>query len=89
MVDLGLNDAKLLADYEADLCYYPPEKISKKGYKTNSDVYSLGCILYFMITGKNVYEYKDLVELQMKQKKCQPNFSHMNDEMKEIITKMI
>lgn len=58
-----MSEVKILNDYEIDLQFYPPEKLTKKVLKPNSDVYSLGVIFYYILTGKLPFEYSDLINL--------------------------
>lgn len=47
------------------MIFVPPEKALKKGLKENSDVYTLGVLLFLLLKGKTPYPYSDLIELQI------------------------
>jgi len=48
-------------------CYTPPECIKGKVPDTRSQIYTLGCLLYRLLTGVLPFESDDLVELQSQQ----------------------
>jgi serine/threonine protein kinase len=43
--------------------YFAPELIKREGYAKPFDFYSLGCVLYFMLTGRLPYFRGDLAEM--------------------------
>ncbi|MBN2136015.1 MAG: protein kinase [Acidobacteria bacterium] len=45
--------------------YMSPEQISDSGYDHRTDIYSLGCVMYEMFTGRKPYVVNDLTELFM------------------------
>jgi serine/threonine-protein kinase len=51
-------------DQAGTLAYMAPEQLAGKGPTTRSDVYSLGLVMYELITGRRAYESRDLNELR-------------------------
>ncbi|MFV0275101.1 MAG: Stk1 family PASTA domain-containing Ser/Thr kinase [Bacilli bacterium] len=56
--------------------YLPPEQASGKGSTTKSDIYSLGILMYELITGKVPFKGETAVEIALK---------HLKDEMPSVI----
>ena len=64
LVDFGI--AKTLQERASDLTnagilvgtprYMPPERVTKQPMGPASDIYSLGCVAYFLLTGNEVYK---------------------------------
>ena len=55
--------------------YFPPEMIRRDGYSKPLDFYSLGCVLYFMLTGRLPHFRGDLAEMaRMRLKGAPPAF---------------
>lgn len=48
--------------------YSPPEIVGGIDYETNNsiDVYSIGCLIYEILTGKKMFEGKNLEEKKVK-----------------------
>ena len=60
--------------------YMSPEQIRNQGVGLESDIYSLGAIMYNMITGRNVFQANSLQEMLELQLLSEPaSFSEFND----------
>ena len=58
--------------------YIAPEVLSRKAYDGKAaDVWSCGCILYFMLTGSFPFDGKNFVQLQLMVQKTEPYFPPM------------
>src|SRR5262249_41005856 len=55
--------------------YMAPEQLAGKGVTTNSDLYSLGLVLFEIFTGKAVYRPESLAQLQEMHSKPPPSLS--------------
>jgi serine/threonine protein kinase len=53
--------------------YMAPEQLEGKGVSVKSDIYSLGLLLYEILTGKRAFEGETLAELQRARRKKPPN----------------
>ena len=70
--------------------YLAPEMFIKKGYDKNVDWWSLGCLMYEMLTGKLPFPIKreGKINLDVYQKKIQfPR--HLNEDAIDIISKLL
>jgi serine/threonine protein kinase len=83
----GINSPKIITS-----CYRPPEIIDGKLYDTKVDIWSIGCIIYEMITKKRIVSgYKDSeinkeMTKQLKKVGGVPNYAqHIPNEYKDII----
>uniref|UniRef100_A0A7S2YVV9 Calcium-dependent protein kinase n=1 Tax=Chloropicon laureae TaxID=464258 RepID=A0A7S2YVV9_9CHLO len=59
MIDFGLStiwNGKPKKDMTGTPFYMAPEVISKKGYGFAADLWSAGCVLFFLVEGKNPFE---------------------------------
>jgi len=79
LTDFGL--AKSLGDYQltndgdivGSLYYMPPEQVRHNSDPDpRSDVYSVGAVLYEILTGKKLFEYTDRLSLMVAQVQRQP-----------------
>jgi serine/threonine-protein kinase len=68
IMDFGLagfaDELRGQKDQAGTLAYMAPEQLAGKGPTTRSDVYSLGLVMYELITGRRAYESRDLNELR-------------------------
>jgi serine/threonine-protein kinase len=68
IMDFGLagfaDELRGRKDQAGTLAYMAPEQLAGKGPTTRSDVYSLGLVMYELLTGRRAYESKDLNELR-------------------------
>jgi len=59
MIDFGLSTywtGKLKKDMTGTPFYMAPEVLMKKGYGYPADLWSAGCVLYFLVAGQNPFE---------------------------------
>lgn len=71
--------------------YMPPESLIDNIYSTKSDIFSLGIILYEMLTGTTPWESKSQKDLIKKMKKQQLEFPmrlRISQNVKKLIEKM-
>ncbi|CAL6106768.1 Kinase [Hexamita inflata] len=72
LIDFGCSTSKKYAQSDkGTLQFMAPEVIQNKPYSYKSDVYSLGCSLYFCVTGREPFQGRDAkpaVLFSMKQK---------------------
>jgi serine/threonine protein kinase len=45
---------------EGSALYYPPERLTERGERANSEIYSLGMVLYHCLTGSPYFTAKDI-----------------------------
>ena len=72
--------------------YMSPEQISNLGYDQRTDIYSLGCVIYEMFTGRKPYISEDLTHLFMAKLDHDPRPAtslnpQISAELDKIITK--
>ena len=95
LTDFGLS--KILEDGEDKaytLCgtpqYLAPEVLLRKGYDKAVDWWSLGCIMYEMLTGKLPFPFKRGVKLSIKTYEKKINFpSKITENAKDLIQKLL
>ena len=91
IIDFGL--AVELGDISCErntLCgtpnYISPEVLSNKSYGIESDMWSLGCILYALLTGKPPFESSNMYDTLEKAKKGQFSLSwRLSPQAKDLI----
>lgn len=49
-----------------DLIYMSPEMLKNEELSEKSDIYSIGCIIYYLLSGKRVFEGKTSNEIKLK-----------------------
>jgi serine/threonine protein kinase len=59
--------------------YISPEQCSNGNITAATDIYSLGCCLYFCLTGKAPFTGDSMMEVLMKQLSDQPTFERISD----------
>jgi serine/threonine-protein kinase len=52
--------------------YLAPESVSGDGVSAEADVYALGCVLYFLLTGHTVFEDGSMVQVMMRHSDALP-----------------
>ncbi len=72
--------------------YMAPEQMKRSVVDKRADVYSLGCVLYEMITGEQAFGYDNVGDIVLKKEEndysCE-EFNKIPNEVKRIIDKMI
>jgi serine/threonine-protein kinase len=70
--------------------YLPPEQASGKGSTIKSDIYSLGIIMYELLTGKLPFKGENAIEIALKQLKDQmPNIRKQMTDIPQSIENII
>jgi len=94
LIDFGMStqiiEGKKLNDFLGTLNYCSPEIILKRGYTEKSDIWSVGIIIYNLITGCEVFKYQNEEELIDNIKYEEINFDIIdNKEMNYLLRKML
>jgi len=70
--------------------YLPPEQANGSGSTTKSDIYSLGILMYELLTGKVPFKGENAVEIAIKQMKDQiPSICSMNPDIPQSIENIV
>lgn len=74
--------------------YVAPEILSELPYKENCDYWSVGVVLFILLSGEPPFFDEDNFELFEKIKKCQysmenPIWEHVSEEAKDLIRKLL
>ena len=70
--------------------YLPPEQANGSGSTIKSDIYSLGILMFELLTGKIPFKGENAVEIAIKQMKDQiPSVCKINDEIPQSIENII
>ncbi len=92
-VEDGVNDT---AEYvEGSPFYMPPERLSGEGERANSEIYSLGMILYHALAGKTYFSASELKQLarqltrSVRISSIEGKMKKVTDDIAKIIDKMI
>jgi len=94
LIDFGMStqiiEGKKLYDFLGTLNYCSPEIILKRGYTEKSDIWSVGILLYNLITGCEVFKYQNEEELMDNIKYEEIKFDNINNiEMNNLLRKML
>jgi len=83
----GLQDSKSI---EGTPAYMAPEQFAGKGESVKSDLYSLGLVLYEMLTGKPAFKADSIPELvRMHREKAPANPSTIISDMDPVVEKVV
>lgn len=70
--------------------YLPPEQANGKGATVKSDIYSLGIVMFELLTGKLPFKGENAVEIAIKQMKTQiPSVRNINEQIPQSIENII
>ena len=74
--------------------YIAPEMLGDNGYNMSSDIFSIGVIMYFLLTGRPVFRGFNVNEKLMKNKKAEVEFpdqywSKISTEARDLVSKML
>ena len=70
--------------------YLPPEQASGKGATLQSDIYSIGILMYELLTGKLPFQGENAVEIALKHMKNDiPSVRSMNDSIPQSVENII
>lgn len=98
IVDFGL--AKIIGPHEkatepfGTLGYVAPEVLRKQPYTFSCDVWSLGCVLYAMLSGSLPFDHesqKETIRMTLEEKLVfdLPCWNTISDDAKDLITKLL
>jgi len=74
------------SDVLGSFLYSSPEQCLGEELTPSSDIYSLGCVFYEMLTGKPPFDEKNSVKLIMKQLSEQPDFEKVPPKFRLLFT---
>jgi serine/threonine protein kinase len=63
-------------------CYVAPEILRGVGYNTKCDIFSMGSLLFNMLTGRFLFKGKDKMEILHHNKQC--NLSLIDDYLESV-----
>lgn len=96
ITDFGIAIASNAADLTqtnsvmGSVHYLPPEQANGNGATIKSDIYSLGILMYELLTGKVPFKGENAVEIALKQMKEEiPNVCEINPEIPQAIENII
>ena len=94
LIDFGMStqiiEGKKLNDFLGTLNYCSPELILKKGYTEKSDIWSLGIIIFNLLTGCEAFKYQNDEELIDNIKYEDIKFDNINNnEMRYLLKQML
>jgi len=74
--------------------YVAPEILEDSGYNESSDIFSIGVILYILLTGRPVFRGYNLNEILLRNKKCEVEYpakywNKISDKAKDLVSKML
>lgn len=82
--DCCLNDLRNVKDFTTDCSYYSPEELYNGEKNEKSDIFSFGCILYYMLSGGNRLFHntsaRSIIDIE--------NLK-LNDELKNLLKRML
>lgn len=65
--------------------YMAPEQMRKPNVDSRSDIYSLGCVLYEMLTGEPAFPYDNILDIVLKKEKNDYARSKLKDTPKDVV----
>ena len=71
-------------------CYMSPEMIQYQIACFGSDLWALGCIIYYWLTGEHLFAVQSVYELERKVLSCDYELpAEMNSDAKDLIKKLL
>lgn len=75
------GEEELMRTHIGTPLYMAPEIISRKPYSQKADIWSLGCLLYYVATLKHPFQNTDLLSLYFSVLHERPKMLEMNDKV--------
>ena len=74
--------------------YIAPEILGDDGYRISADIYSIGVIMYFLLTGRPVFRGFNINEMLAKNKKAEVEYpdiywSKISTKARDLVSKML
>lgn len=84
IADFGFATKIDLQNADDSICgtpgYIAPEVLNKKAYQINSDIFSIGSVIFNILAQRSLFPGKDFNEVLHANKIC--NLSHINNQIK-------
>lgn len=73
--------------------FQAPEIIMNQGFTKSADLWSLGCVLYFLVEGNSPFQDSNTMRMNMKIRQGKfefgDNWSSVSESLKDLISKLI
>lgn len=87
--DLNINTSSGIPMNLENISYIPPEILSNKEIGKASDLWCIGCLCYYLIIGRNIFEGKTIIEIGNKILKCEYEIPNNFEDLKIILSKTL
>lgn len=87
--DLNINTSSGIPINLENISYIPPEILSNKEIGKASDIWCIGCLCYYIIIGRNIFEGKTVIEIGNKILTCEYETPNNFEDLKMILSKTL